>query len=288
MIAKETYSQFLQPGWRQAIYFDGNFFNSPPPHPQPTTYVGDTVANGITYSIICQLTGGVSTGFYCNFFTYYVRKQGGQVFWKSAFNNPELLLYDFSLNINDTISIHQNFCHAGNFIVDTTYNITLFDGSTRKYLKLLPNTILQPNDTLEWIEDIGDINLGFFPECDFEGGHTNFICHKENGQTLWANFQNTNLANCDSLTMYSITGTSQIQDNFEIKVYPNPIQNELNINTNISEDLEFVLIDISGKPISNHKFKYNLILSATKIIPGIYIYKITNNIGFEKWGKIVK
>jgi len=196
------YTYKLPSDWRQAVYYHENIFNSPPDSPLPIEYIGDTVLCGKTYNKIIEL----SFFWIANQKAKYIRIDNGRYFELRDLNScKEVLLYDFTLNELDTFypfKLNRNYVntwiYSDYYIVDSISNVTLSDSLIRKWMRLKSNDGLY-RDYMYWVEGIGDIEMGFFLNGDFEGGKTSLICHKEEQKTVWETTLNNHFENCDDL-----------------------------------------------------------------------------------------
>lgn len=76
-----------------------------------------------------------------------------------------------------------------------------------------------------------------------------------------------------------------------VKIYPNPVSNNLNINIDrrIQGEFVFRLFLSNGKLIEENRFLENdFRIDLVNYPTGIYIYEITDNKGFNEQGRIVK
>jgi Secretion system C-terminal sorting domain len=71
-------------------------------------------------------------------------------------------------------------------------------------------------------------------------------------------------------------------------VYPNPVSDRLMISNNTNESLEIILYDITARELLHQYFTNSATVNTEQLSKGIYLYKIMNNTGGEKTGKIVK
>lgn len=88
----------------------------------------------------------------------------------------------------------------------------------------------------------------------------------------------------------SVTPTSvgDIESTENIRLYPNPVSNELMIETEGSgRNLKFNIIDASGQVVSKGEVSDKIMLSTEKLAPGLYLVKFDNGktFKFEKAGK---
>lgn len=272
---------FFSKDWRQSCYKIGGFYEYYALKPMSYQYVGDTNICGYTYqNIKCILNYE---------FHEFVRNENGKIFWYRGCSNKEILLYDFNLKKNETIDLSSTFCNGEIFKVDSVYNIKLLNDENRKCVVLKNST-----GTIKktWIENIGDIELGFLPiYCDFEGGRPILVCHKEDGQLLWANSNQTYFEKCDLISpdRKDVNAIENNQIVSKVNLFPIPFKNELNIQIdNFEKKCIFKLFDINSKLLFDSNFINQVKFDTQNLREGIYFYEIiVNNSVFSK-GMIVK
>lgn len=192
----------------QAVLYSGNGYTLA--DNRSFAYSGDTTICGIVYSKYCTIeTGGFyscGTGNYGEF-----TRMIGMKMYLGPCSPSEYLLYDWGMNIGDTMTVYPQTLNGGLAIVDSTYMMTMLNGQQRKYLRLHGTGTSNNNLVYRWIEGIGDIDRGFFPYADFEGGYNIFVCQKENDTLIWND--PASIYNCDSLSNGQII-TPNITSNF--------------------------------------------------------------------------
>jgi len=98
--------------------------------------------------------------------------------------------------------------------------------------------------------------------------------------------------NNGSLTTSATTKISEIGNENNIKIYPNPTENRIKIdlNTNKFQEINVELYDISGKMIYMKSYKTNIVnVSLSDFEAGTYILRIINSTGqIIKTKKLIK
>lgn len=180
----------------------------------------------------------------------------------------DVLLYDFKLEIGDSIKIPSIFSYYQYMYVINIDSIEV-QGSYRKYLVL--NSLIHPWVNSYWIEGIGSLNGLFWPRFDQEFGICNLECMTQDGFQLYV---------MDGVT-YCPYYPNSIKKNYSVSkvtVFPNPMRNYLNINLSDFEirNAKYVIFDYIGKVIiSQRKFlNTNPQLDLTSLLDGIYIIQI--------------
>jgi hypothetical protein len=129
---------------------------------QHTTH--DTIIDSLTYKIVQQSDDLNPTN--CDF--GYVREDTAtrKVWFKDNLGNPEYVLYDFSLQTGDTISLFFNtsgIYTSGMYTVDSILPFQIESGMSRMYY--LRNHNIQFSATLFWVEGVGCLMNAFYPYC---------------------------------------------------------------------------------------------------------------------------
>ncbi len=91
---------------------------------------------------------------------------------------------------------------------------------------------------------------------------------------------------------YTPDSTTSVQElnknNLQINIFPNPVNDKLNVQVNFAEPAEIILYDIASKKIMQKKFTNSTSLNFEQFNKGIYLYEIWVRDGLYKQGKIVK
>ncbi|MCB0568084.1 MAG: T9SS type A sorting domain-containing protein [Phaeodactylibacter sp.] len=149
-----------------------------------------------------------------NGFHLYLRVEGLKVYRYFRPNCDKSLLYDFSLQVGETISegYYEGFTLVGK------YPVALLNGEQRMRYDLTSGSQVSAS----WIEGIGDVEHGLIPFfADFEG-YDEFVCTKKGNELLWINEMQAGL--CDSLSCaLPILSFSSSLNEFELSIGNNSI-----------------------------------------------------------------
>jgi len=188
-------------------------------------------------------------------------------------NGNEILLYDFSLNIGDTINEE---CFNGFSTVITDIDTLLIGNKLRKVFHFnIP--------FFNWVEGIGNVNMnnnGFGGLLYYVGAFpvkaiwlNNFlICFKQNDTIIYFN---NNYSECMPLNVPEKTVMKE-----NIVVFPNPASDYLMIKLNNTQllPLTFQLFDMQGIPKLNGKITNEQIgINVASLSKGLYVLKIITN-----------
>jgi hypothetical protein len=183
-------------------------------------------------------------------------------------DTSDCLLYDFNLQIGDSIKIPSTYWFYGYLYVNNI-DSTEIEGNYRKYWVL--NSNLHPWENSYWIEGIGSLNGLFWPHYDREFSICNLECMTQDSVQLYV---------WDGVTYCPYYANSIRKNNLrsKVKVYPNPILNYLNVDLSDYEirNAKYIIFDFVGKVIiSKRKFlNANPQLDLTSLLDGIYIIQI--------------
>jgi hypothetical protein len=230
----------------------------------------DTTLNNIPYNKILYSYDALNASL--EFQECYLRQDSTKkVFYKEG-DTDEILLYDFSLEINDVFQV-DGFCTQ---IVDAVDSVILNNGEVRKRWKL--SVLDLPGWGEEyWIEGIGS-DYGVISRllfCFFD--YTDrFLCFYSNSDLLYP----------DSPSSCFITPLKEIEQG-NIKIYPNPIQDVLFIEDHESIFDEYIIYDATGKIILNGTLR-NGQIHLREIKRGFYFLLLKNKEGALYSQKLIK
>lgn len=198
---------------------------------------------------------------------YYYKEVNGRVSVHDI--GFSYLIYDFSLNKGDTITVGNPYEMPMHLTVDSTNYRVYEDSILRKTLHLSGDI------QTTWIEGIGDINspLGYWQEFPTNGCITSLACCAIDDKTVYIN------------PLYPDCGihlgfTSTLSHQF--KIYPNPASEQLSIIGDISPEMSYQIITPLGQLVQSGVLTHDINLS---IEDGIYLFIIKNGnltLGLER------
>jgi hypothetical protein len=192
--------------------------------------------------------------------------------------SSEVLLYDFSLTIGDTLK-NSNLSVWGEFLIVSTIDTIQIKDTYRKQYSF------EPIWWVHWIEGIGNVKGLLFTSGDlpFNGTNGNLICFKQNDEIL---YYNDAYSECFPV----LTGIETKKNDFsDYILYPNPSTDNIRICFGEHQMKSFQVIDCNGRLCGDYdiQFQTEFFLSTEKYQPGIYFYKATNMNGMVHTGKFV-
>ncbi len=204
----------------------------------------------------------------------------------------EVVLYDFSLNVGDTIFYGKE---SGNpqtvyyKVVNSIGTIEL-NGEQRKIWNLT-TSMYYMNDI--WIEGIGSVvRFGLLnplkPDIPTDASSTYFGCFRDE-HILYFNREATNSEDCPCSRW--LVNVPEVKSKLEeIKLYPIPTKDKLNINIGNSSYDFFEIYTCNSKLIENTKinFRENIELNLGNLEKGIYFIKFSgkDNVCLKKFVKL--
>lgn len=215
---------------------------------------GDTIINELAYKKVFKSEEEIPVNWE---YEGSIREEDEKVWYISHFNNEETLIYDFTLNVGDTMV----FQYQSVMVVDS---ITFHEigGMERKHV-YFSYIDFSPYREL-WIEGIGS-NYGVLSSGSggSVGGWTWLLCMSENGELV---YMNPNFNSCFLIS----TDINEIKT-FNFIIYPNPTYGLLIIeNLNNTKINSIRLVDLFGQTIKTFKNNQTT-LDLTRMTSGSYM-----------------
>ena len=187
----------------------------------------------------------------------YVRVSGEKVYLKSSndCNKKEVTLYDFSLNIGDTVICGVYPSDSTKFWLTQIDTVT-YSGIKRVRFKMkyyLGDPPYGEIAEMYWIKGIGSTTHPFYPmlclsdNCEAEYA---LLCY-HSGESLL--YQDPSLATCDT----SNVGIQKTKNNLVFLLAPNPFNTAINlsIKSQIPESVQVDIYNFSGEQLSSTKYQ---------------------------------
>jgi len=235
---------------------------------------GDTTYNGYQYKIL--------NGYHYISRTFWLREDVSEKHIFLSYDNGksriEVLLYDFSLQIGDTILLSNPITpfpsNGGFYKVDSIVSQNLLDNKSHNFFYLSPTASNQSSDELPvWIEGIGGLTLingpGGTPDINRVG---KISCYFNDGFLSYSQ-----LDSLDRCTVKYVTGLKEIQRHSN-RIYPTIFESILRLE-DVSEVSEVVIYSLRGEEVYrrklNHQSYKNLELSHLE--KGLYVIRLYDN-----------
>lgn len=194
------------------------------------------------------------------------------------YNYEEIVLFDFSLNVGDTIK-NINCRPEDDLLIVSKIDSVIINNKFRKMYHF------NPMPWVKWIEGIGSVMGLLFTSGDLpiNGLNNDLICFKQNEETLYFN---GNYTECFPV----LTGIETKKNEYsKIIVYPNPSNDNIRFDFGEQKIKRIKIIDCNGLVSGDFdiQMQSHFLLSLEKYQPGIYFYKATNIDGMVYTGKFV-
>lgn len=207
-----------------------------------------------------------------------IREEDLKVYYHNY--SEEILLYDFDVNIKDTIELVNNHV-LFNYVLDSV-GIYQTENSDLKIYYFIIFTTYDPEAKVKdtWIEGIGSLfgllreNCFFTTPCD---DSFQLLCLHENNLLIYSN---PDFEDCYYQAIYLSSNFSEMVKTVEI--FPNPAKNQLTISNPSDIQIKKIeLIDFSGRIVQRWKAQElgKNTLNIQQIPHGIYLIKATTEAG---------
>ncbi len=227
----------------------------------------DTLIGGVRYTKVMQTVNDVGTPT----LAALLREEDGKV-WETYNGNSEILLYDFTANVGDSL-----VCGYGDYFVLDSISIEQIGGVDRKkfWFGLEYDFIGEPYAMETWIEGIGsDYGLLYCGSYYFCGGYYRALCFHQDGELIW---QNPEYDAC------VITSVEEINDKV-ISVYPNPAMEIVTVDG--VEAAEVQVYNALGQLVKTVRDANEI--SVAGLAEGVYLLRTVDADGKVYTNKITK
>lgn len=210
-----------------------------------------------------------------------------KVFYRQQLSGAEELLYDFGVEVGDTVNPTVQFFGGDSYVIASIDTVVVGTTLRRKLNLLLTGS---SNETY-WLEGIGSNRGPFLPPPVFE--NWSFLrCYHLLDELLYSNPIDMPLnyllqaypdyQHCDP-TLVGIQSTGKTK----LSVFPNPTNNIINIDLgDYHVDFTVVLTDILGKPILSETNQKSIDL--TPVPSGYYILTVQLTSGNRESFKVLR
>ena len=221
----------------------------------------------------------------------YVRVDNKRVYIRTSNNcaDKEYLLYDFSLNVGDTVYCGYDISDTTQFWPTDIDTVTYF-GIDRKRLKMNFYMGDPPFDIIaemDWIEGIGSTTHPFYSTvCLTDNCETFYtlLCYDSSGTQL---YQNPSYSTCYTTNV----GIEETENKIDISIYPNPFSQSTTIEIGLenSEKIRLEIYSIKGRKIydftsNGNDTKFQI---GNQLTQGTYLLKMSTE-SYDIIRKIVR
>jgi len=241
-----------------------------------------------------------STGnYYFDNFVAYIRQDGEKILMHSENESVDLVLYDFSLSIGDTISYDDIFNYSifpeeyGPFVITEIDSIYLYDNFYKRFYFEVPNGPFSEIDTVDYfIEGIGHFQGFIYPfEIFFEGNH--YLHAFKKGDIPYYEFTEA-YGSCD----FAVSVDEIVDDQLKMIISPNPASDKLHIEIAPTTQLKGITIySLSGQIILTQNPSTSLpagqegsgrhTVDISQLQSGMYLLEVESVEGFREVKRFV-
>lgn len=210
-----------------------------------------------------------------------LREEGGKVWFRSSLS-AEYLVMDLGLALGDTfqVAIETAGIEAGAYVVDSVWYV-----EDQKHLRLNHVTA---ESTFEFLEGIGSsLGVAFQDSLRFGPADVAYLlCAGQDGAQTYTNEDSLYQGACQ-LFFLSIR---ESLPPLLAAVFPNPASDMLTLRvaTVFSLDLEFTLLDVTGRSVLHKRISGpETIISVRGLSAGMYIYRVSGQGLADHYGRIM-
>lgn len=251
--------------------------------------IGDTIIDNLTYHKI-QKAGveymvdqwGWCTNVIYLYFNFYRGAYRNDSVNKKVYlreNENDTLLYDFDLNLGDTLP--RSYTSYGEFNYVATIDSILLGNEFHKRLGIatLDDPVYVYNYLIEGIGSTGGLLSNIQPPFEFG---TILLCFTQDGKTI---YPDTNYI-CDLIT----SSGHELTNNRSYQLHPNPFSNYARIEMDSHfNNAEFQLYNAYGKEVIRiQNIGDGTVIDGSNLPAGVYIFKIMCNNTTLQMGKVLK
>lgn len=261
------------------------------------TFRGDTIINRKSYVKVYYSDDNIiDTNYDVNStlinysYIFAVRDSAKKVFTIKANQSSEKLVYDFGLSVGDTMNHYLDYSSFSIGISVLSRIDSFLVNYPAPHFRKKYFYSGQLSSSFNQFGEIEGMATAFFGRMDSEirsGGCVRMACIQQKDLYIYKS--------CDTCDCYSIL-VDIIRSNLdeksigEIKVYPNPFSDIINIDFSTNQIAGIVkILDVSGREVLNRKVNHNksIEINLSEVQSGVYIVSLETN-GEMRFAKIVK
>ena len=181
----QDYHPIVEDGKQWNVLFTYPWSPPEPPHRYTDIYKieGDTLVDGVPYKVMYATRNEDLTGW--NLWGFLRETEDGQVFSRRPSTSDEYLLYDFSMEVGDTICMCDYGFYECCMVVVEKGEILVNEEPRQQIVLEYP---FGNGEQEVWIEGIGSL-YGIIDSGSLflVGGSTDLLCYYEDGDLIWQN-----------------------------------------------------------------------------------------------------
>ena len=274
----QDYHPIVEDGKQWNVLFSYPWSPPEPQHKYTDIYKieGDTLVDGVSYKVMYATSDENLTGW--NLCCFFRETEDGQVFSRRPSTSDEQLLYDFSMEVGDTICM-CDYGYDECCMVVIEKGEAIVNGEPRQQIVLeypFGNGVEEV-----WIEGIGSLyGIVDSGSLFLTGGSTNLLCYYENDDLIW---QNTTPGYDECYIIYN--GTQVIEEDettLSVSVFPNPANGKVSIEG--VEATEVQVYNTIGQLVKTVEGSNEINVSGFP--EGVYLLRVTDAAGLNYTAKM--
>lgn len=230
----------------------------------------DTIINAYTYSKIYK--GNSLFVDDSNSLISLIREENKRIYTRGLFNNTEYLLYDFSLQLGDTLFL--NISNSDTLILFSIDSIELDNNTFRKQFQFFGFNEFS-SDTFFHVEGLGNLEYGYTSPLGREmiDFYIETSCIFSSNEVFYKKF------NVETEDCYKLENSTSIEeiDNNEFLIFPNPTQNILHFEKEL-RNTKVMIFSLSGQKMFEAKDFSVERLDVSFLEKGVYYLKLEGEI----------
>ena len=231
------------------------------------TLINDSLYKKAYYSQDEEYTNWSLTGF--------VREDDEGFYFRNLTNNEEKL-YSYNLQIGDVFYSKNSLYSSDSLLVSVNdIDSILINGIYKKRYRLI-GPWQYDNGMEDWIEGIGSLSGIIYPFINemTTGGEVRLLCYFEDGQPLYK----TSIFGLSECYYEDYVLANNEIEYKQIAIYPNPAKDIINIESDITSDLNYCIYDVSGRVYLTGQLADNRI-NVSGFRKGVYILRLSQQSG---------
>lgn len=248
--------------------------------------LGDTIRNDMVYSKLYHFNDTILAEEYKKAYIGTIRNEGQKVLFNPGWQYPDILLFDFSVNVGDIVyhnaTVFYGGCEYLHFTYQPNYYSHIISVDTINEIKRINAGHLFG----DWFEGIGSSGglFGSIFEHMMNGCCLPILeCFKHNDTILYPNliYPNNSCNSCPCNGIINVNNNKTDNNSYLYQNQPNPFSKSTEIKCFISENVKqasILILDMKGilkKQITiKNKGESSTIINANEFQSGTYIYKL--------------
>ncbi len=266
--------------WHSLFSKQSVFLNT---HNETIKYIGDSISGSDTLKILSHFWFFMTCGPIVQ--KTFIKQKGDTIFFYNQLTQGTWqILYNYAAQPGQTwqTTVVKTYTYTFTFTVQSVSTVTI-NGFNLKRLTVSSNSWAGTQITERLGSDAFLFHFSQIPPNKCEGDvFLESLCYKDNVfGTKQFGTKSCDYYTADYLGINEVKGT-------EIKIYPNPLNNSLTIETESGQESQMILMDISGREVKKVRLEQKDNIDVSNLTPGIYFITVSKNREVVYKSKVVK